>query len=191
MLDRKLTWSPHISTMHSKALRKMDLMKKLAGTKWWAHMEYASNTWSSAARTNLDQLTKVQNAGLRIITGGMKTTPISEVERTAGLLSSEGRERKNSCAKAKRWRGFLHTHYIPSLKLPPNPDSRDKAQTTWSKRFSRNTGSPIGTQPTTGNASKLWGLASRNPNHHPRHLRHTSQGAPHRWRAEVTYPWSP
>ena len=81
-LDRKLTWSPHISTMHSKGLRKMALMKKLAGTKWGAnmkiltqvytatvrpHMEYASSAWSSAAKTNLDQLTKTQNAGLRII----------------------------------------------------------------------------------------------------------------------------
>ena len=29
------------------------------------YMEYASNAWSSAARSNLDQLTKIQNAGLR------------------------------------------------------------------------------------------------------------------------------
>ena len=96
--------------MHSKGLRKMALMKKLAGTKWGVnmkiltqvytatvrpHMEYASSAWSSAAKTNLDQLTKTQNAGLRIITGGMKTTPISELERTTGLLSSgERREEK-------------------------------------------------------------------------------------------------
>ena len=129
--------------MHSKALRKMALMKKLAGTKWVAnmkiltqvyaatvrtHMEYASNTWSSAARTNLDQLTKAQNAEHRIITGGMKTISISEVERTAGLLSlEERRERKNSCAKVKRRRGFLHTYYIPSLKLPSKTDLRDKS----------------------------------------------------------------
>ena len=92
--------------MHYKTLRKMALMKKVAGTKWEAnmkiltqvctatvrpHMEYASSAWSSAARTNLDQLTKTQNAGLRIITDGMKTTPISKVERTVGLLSSEER----------------------------------------------------------------------------------------------------
>ena len=38
-LDRKLTWSPHISTMHSKGLRKMALMKKLARTKWGANMK--------------------------------------------------------------------------------------------------------------------------------------------------------
>ena len=61
--------------MHSKSLRKMVLMKKLAGAKWGAnmkslthvytatvrlHMEYASYSWSSAARTNLDQLTKTK-----------------------------------------------------------------------------------------------------------------------------------
>ena len=116
-LDRKLTWSSHISTMHSKGLRKMALMKKLAGTKWGAnmkiltqvytatvrpHMEYASSAWSSAAKTNLDQLTKTQNAGLRIITGGMKTAPISELEMTAGLQSlGERREKKTRAPKRK------------------------------------------------------------------------------------------
>ena len=55
------------------------------------HMEYASNAWSSAARTNLDQLTKTRNTGLRIITGGIKTSSITEVERTAYLLSLEER----------------------------------------------------------------------------------------------------
>ena len=159
-LERKLTWSPHISRMHSKGLRKMALMKKLAGTKWGAnmkiltqvftatvrpHMEYASSAWSSAAKTNLDQLTKTQNAGLRIITGGMKTTSVSEMERTAGLLSLwERREEKllHQSEKMKRLPGFSHTHYTPSLKLPPKADSRDRVQTIWSKRFSRNTGSP-------------------------------------------------
>ena len=85
-------------------------MNKLAETKWGAnmkiltqvytatvrpHMGYASSAWSSAAKTNLDQPTKTQNAGLRIITGGMKTTTISELERPAGLLSlGERREEK-------------------------------------------------------------------------------------------------
>ena len=70
----------------------MALMKKVAGTKLRAnmkiltqvytasvrpHIEYNSNAWSSPARTNVDEITKEQTAGLRIITGGMKTTPIS------------------------------------------------------------------------------------------------------------------
>ena len=42
------------------------------------HMEYASSAWSSAAKTNLDQLTKTQNAGLRIITGAEVPTPLAD-----------------------------------------------------------------------------------------------------------------
>ena len=109
---RKLTWSPHISTMHSKPPRKIVLMKKLAGTKWGAnmktltrvytatvrsHMEYTSNAWSSAARTNLDQLIKTQNAGLRIITGGMKTTPMD-----SRLAVIRGKERGKT--PALKWK---------------------------------------------------------------------------------------
>ena len=97
------------------------------------HIEYAFNAWSSAARTNLDQLT--QNAGLRIITGGIKIIPISEVERTAGLPSLE--ERREGKTPATKRRGFLHTHYISSSKIPLKT-----VPTTWSKRFSRNTESP-------------------------------------------------
>ena len=52
-------------------------------------MEYGSNAWSTAAMANVNQLRKAQNARLRIITGDTKTSPISEVERTAGLLSLE------------------------------------------------------------------------------------------------------
>ena len=65
-------------------------------------MEYASNACSSAARTNLDQLTKAQIAGLRIITGGMKTTPISEVERTVGLLSLEERKEEKLLRQSEK-----------------------------------------------------------------------------------------
>ena len=123
-MSRKLTWYPHISTMHSKALRKMALIKKLVGAKWGAkiltqvytatarpHMEYTFSAWSSAASTNLDQLTKAQNAGLRIITGSMKTTSIPEVERPAGLLSLDKSE------KMKRLPSHpLHTKFEASAK---------------------------------------------------------------------------
>ena len=69
-------------------LRKIALMKKLAEKKVGAIMKIRT----------LDQLPKAQNTGLRIITGGMKTTPISEVERTAGLLSLEERREKKTLA---------------------------------------------------------------------------------------------
>ena len=39
----------------------MGIFTKVCTTTVRPHMEYASNAWSSAARTNLDQLTKTRN----------------------------------------------------------------------------------------------------------------------------------
>ena len=132
-LDRKLTWSPQINSMHSKGIRKMALMKKLAGTKWGAntkvltqvytatvrpHMEYASNAWSTAAKTNLDNLTKTQNAGLRLITGGMKTTPIPAMEKTTGIMSLEERRNEKLLLQNEKMKR-LPSHPLHSkLKAP-------------------------------------------------------------------------
>ena len=75
-------------------------------------MEYASNTWSSAARTNLGQLSKAQNPGLRFITEGRKNNPISEVERTAGLLSSEERREEKLLRQSEQMKRLpLHPLY--------------------------------------------------------------------------------
>ena len=68
----------------------------------------------------LQRLTKTQNAGLRIITGGMKTTAISELERTAGLLSlGERREEKplHQSEKMKRHPSHpLHSKFEAPVK---------------------------------------------------------------------------
>ncbi|GFR60779.1 hypothetical protein ElyMa_003539700 [Elysia marginata] len=71
-------------------------MKKLAGITWAADssylrrvyiravqpiMEYGNMALATAAKTNTTRLCEVQNAGFRLITGAMKTTPIEEMER--------------------------------------------------------------------------------------------------------------
>ena len=88
------------------------------------HMGYASSAWSSAAMTNLDQLTKTKTTGLRIIRCGVKTTPISELERTAGLLSlKERREGKRKSGKMKK----LPSHPLHS-KFEAHTKNRLKRQ---------------------------------------------------------------
>ena len=97
-LDKRLTWNAQISEMANKSTRKLAIMKKLAGSKWGAnkkvlkqvytgavrpHLEYASTSWVTAAKTNTGKLDKVQNAGLRLITGGIKTTSISIMDKEA------------------------------------------------------------------------------------------------------------
>ncbi|XP_076455528.1 uncharacterized protein LOC143290127 [Babylonia areolata] len=62
-------------------------------------------------------LTKTQNASLRLITGGMKTTPVSAMEKSAGLISLEERspEKLKQNEKLKR----LPSHpLLPKLKDP-------------------------------------------------------------------------
>nr|KAG5710959.1 hypothetical protein BaRGS_013693 [Batillaria attramentaria] len=105
-LDRRLTWNPQAQSMESKASRRLALMKKLAGTTWGAHsnilrrvytgavrpiLEYGSTAWATAAKTNTARLNKIQNAGLRLITGAMKSTPIQTMESHCNLRPLDNR----------------------------------------------------------------------------------------------------
>lgn len=100
-LDKKLTWNPHIQQSEKRAIKRLAIMKKLAGTKWGASstilkqvytgnvrpvMEYGSAAWSTAAVSNTGKLDRVQNTAMRIMTGGLKTTPINKLETATGLL---------------------------------------------------------------------------------------------------------
>ena len=70
-------------------------MRKLTGSKWGAAMktlnkayvgnvrpalEYGMATWGTAAKSNLDRLTKVQNQATHIMTGTIKSTPVKDLE---------------------------------------------------------------------------------------------------------------
>jgi len=78
-LDKRLSWNPHLKETEKKAVRKLAILKKLAGTSWGADnnilrrvytgtirptLEYGSSAWATASKTNTNRLNKVQNAGL-------------------------------------------------------------------------------------------------------------------------------
>ena len=98
--DKRLTWKQHIITAEAKARRKLNIMRKLAGTKWGANekvlksvyegnvrtnLEYGSSAWMTAAKSHHQTLDKVQNQALRIITGAMKSTPIASMEEITNI----------------------------------------------------------------------------------------------------------
>ena len=81
--DKKQTWRPHIQKAEAKAIQKLAILQKLAGTSWGAneqilkrvyqgvikpHFEYGSSAWSTAAKTYQQSLDRVQ-----IITGSAKS----------------------------------------------------------------------------------------------------------------------
>ena len=91
-------WALRLNKMKTRSINRLSLMKILAGTKWGANSgilrqvysgavgpiaDYASTTWNTASTTNKNKLDKVQNMGLRIILGAMKSTPISEMEKNS------------------------------------------------------------------------------------------------------------
>ena len=132
-LDKRLTWAAHITNMESKAIKRMAVMKKLSGTKWGANakilkqvytgsvrpqLEYGATSWGTASRTNTNKLNKIQNASLRMITGAMKTTPITEMEKTAKLQPLENR-RKEKCLVQGEKMKRLSTHPLKTRLEEP------------------------------------------------------------------------
>ena len=98
--DKRQTWKQHTSKAEAKARRRLATLHKLAGTTRGAskkilksvyqgtvrpHLEYGSTAWSTTAKTNQQALDKVQNQALRLITGAMRSTPITEMERLTGV----------------------------------------------------------------------------------------------------------
>ena len=54
-------------------------------------IEYGIATWGNAAKSNFQKVEAIQNRSLRIITGGMRSTPINHMESTTGLHTMQDR----------------------------------------------------------------------------------------------------
>ena len=108
--DPRLTWKTHIDTCHQKRLTRTCILRKLAGLEWGADsnilkktytgyvrlvLEYGVTSWRMAAKSNVQKVISVQNQNLRIITGGMKSTPIGIMESQSQIESMlDRRDRK-------------------------------------------------------------------------------------------------
>ncbi|CAF3586906.1 unnamed protein product [Rotaria socialis] len=97
----KLTWKPHIDRIKTENINRLQTLKAVTGTTWGADrkmlkimfksfvlskINYGSILYDSASETNLKSLDIIQNAGLRIITGNRKTTPIPSLICESDML---------------------------------------------------------------------------------------------------------
>ena len=121
--DKRQTWKPHLQEAETRARRKLALMRKLAGSTWGAdertlrtvyegavrpHLEYGSAAWSSASKSTLQSVDKVQNQALRLITGAMKTTPISAMEKVTGVQPLQDRRNMKTLLQAEKFKCQLN-----------------------------------------------------------------------------------
>ena len=108
--DSRLTWKNQINECQKKGLNRSKLMSKLSGTTWGANLktqlqtyqgyvrptlEYGMAAWGTCSNAQMEKLNKVQNQSLRRITGGIKSTPITQMETICGIESlPERRDKK-------------------------------------------------------------------------------------------------
>lgn len=95
IIDDKLKFDEHVKHICSKALKGINLLRHLAGSFWGSdpkvmsmlyksivrsHFDYSSLAYMNASSTLLRKLDVIQNMGLRLICGAMRTTPINSLE---------------------------------------------------------------------------------------------------------------
>ena len=117
--DKRMTWKQQAEKAETRGKARLALMKKLAGTTWGADagvlkkmytgrirpvLEYGVTAWGTAAKSNFDKVSKVQNQAARIITGAMKSTPIQELESITGLESLEDRRDTKLLVQAAKFK---------------------------------------------------------------------------------------
>ena len=145
--DQRLTWSKHILDISPRATLRIRILKKLAGTQWGANLktlkqvyignvrpvpEYGFSTFGTAASTTLQKLDKIQNTGLRIISGDMTSTPINEMESRAGLNSLEEQREEKIVLQAEQYKRLqrhpMHQKCLSSAAIASNAQALRKQQ---------------------------------------------------------------
>ena len=117
--DKRQTWKQHIAKAEANPRRRLSILRKFAGTTWVGseeilktvyqgtvrpHLEYGSSAWSTTAKTNQQALDKVQNQALRLITGGIRSTPITEMERLTGVQPFGQRRNAKNMMQAEKFK---------------------------------------------------------------------------------------
>ena len=112
-------------------MQRTALIKKMAGSKWGANhnilkktyqgyvrpvLEYGISYWGQTASSNFQKVKKVQHQNLRLMTGGMKLTPIREIETLSGLQSIEDRRDSKTLYKKRSIKAYLHFQCINDLE---------------------------------------------------------------------------
>ena len=114
-----MTWKPQIDKVEKRAKTRLTLMRKLSGASWGADhntqkkvytgyvrpvLEYGIATWGTAAKSHFDKVKRIQNQAARIITGGIKSTPIIDLETSTGLHSLEFRRSSKILTQAEKFK---------------------------------------------------------------------------------------
>ena len=101
LFDYKLTWKAHIDYVVDKCNKRINILKALSGTKWGADketmvlvyrslirscMDYGSEVYDSACKTNKLKLDRIQSQALRLCSGALRCTSVAALQVDCGEL---------------------------------------------------------------------------------------------------------
>ena len=101
IFDQHLNWKEHLDYIKAKALKALDLLKKLSHTKWGARrdtmfmiykatvlsiLDYCCPIYASASESALKTLDVVHHQGIRLCTGAFRSSPVVSLLAESGML---------------------------------------------------------------------------------------------------------
>ena len=121
ILDRSLTFNAHLDSLVKSLSSNINALKTVSHTTWgWrkssvrtlfyalvrSKLDYAAPAWQPwLSNTNMDRLERLQNKGLRIISGQLISTPVEALRSDTGVSSYRTTSnRKSLCAREKALR---------------------------------------------------------------------------------------
>ena len=124
-LDRQLSLNRFMNNLKVKATKRLNLIKRLATTTWGANkrtlrqlylgyvrsaMDYALPLQSIASKAPTEALDRVQNQAIKLICGGMRSTPIAACEIEANIEPLDLRRNRAVLDGVERYRRFETNH---------------------------------------------------------------------------------
>ena len=94
-LDKRLSWKKQAHKVSEKATKRLGILKRLAGSKWGCSRDVLNTTYKAYIKpvlhygcealvtsneSNVNKLEKVQNQAMRLITGAVKSTPVTAMQ---------------------------------------------------------------------------------------------------------------
>ena len=124
-LDRQLTMKPFLQNLKNKANRRLNLVKCLATITWGANkttlrqiylgyvrsaMVCALPIQAIASKSTKESLDRVQNQSLRLVCGGMRSTPSAACEVDASIEPLDLRREKSVLESVERYKRMDEKH---------------------------------------------------------------------------------
>lgn len=124
-LDRQLNLNKHVENTRKKASKRLNLIKQLASTTWGADKDTLRTLYLGYTRSVIDynialqnvcsdttksSLDKVQNQALRLICGGMRSTPTAACEIASNIEPLEIRRKKAALQLYERAKRMEKNH---------------------------------------------------------------------------------